>query len=269
MAGDVEIRDQYRDSGKLARRANIHKYGTPGEISWFDWIAQKANLPDGARVLDVGCGPGWMWDAAGFPAGLRLALTDISEGMVAEALAKVRGLKRYRAVEGQQADIASLPFPDGSFDAVLACHMLYHAADAGAALDELVRVLKPGGSLVVTTTGLDNMREMYALAYAAWGAPPTDPGGTRFGLELAHKELKKRLIDVELSTIGDVLRVTDAEDIVAALTSYPPGDHASERQLRTLRAMIASRMATENGVFPITTRQGLVKGKRPVPAHSL
>ena len=125
-ADPAQMRDkQYRDSSRLARRANIHKYWS-APIGWFDWIAREARLPAEAEVLDVGCGPGWMWTAAGFPDGLALTLTDFSEGMVGEAPAAVAGLGRYRAVEGRVADVTALPFADSSFDAVLACHMLYH-----------------------------------------------------------------------------------------------------------------------------------------------
>ncbi|HTV30384.1 MAG TPA: methyltransferase domain-containing protein [Xanthobacteraceae bacterium] len=261
MSHADEIRGQYRDSSKLARRANLHKYGSPSGVSWFDWIAQKAALPADTRVLDVGCGPGWMWRAGGFPSKLDLTLTDISDGMVSEAITRVRGFGRYRSVEGPQADALSLPFRDQSFGAVLACHMLYHVSDPGSALDEMIRVLRPGGMLVVTTTGIDNMSEMYALAHAAWGAPATDPGGERFGLEAAGEALRARLNDVESASVTNVLRVTDGEDIVSALASYPPGEHASPHQLGMLRTMITTRMTAENGVFSITTRQGLVKGR--------
>lgn len=190
QASADEIKTQYRDSSRLARRANIHKYGR-SPIGWFDWIAREARLPAAGAVLEVGCGPGW-WTAEGFPTGLSLTLTDLSAGMVGEALERVRGLDRYARVAGCEADAAALPFDDGRFDAVLACHMLYHVPDAGRALDEMARVLKPGGILVVTTNGEDNMAEMYALAGAAFGGQSRDPGGAGFGIEAAEAGLRKR-----------------------------------------------------------------------------
>jgi SAM-dependent methyltransferase len=257
QAGADEVKAQYRDSSKLTRRANIHKYGR-SPIGWFDWIAREARLPAEGAVLDIGCGPGWMWAVPGFPAGLFVTLADLSPGMVAEAVGRVRGLGRYRAVDGREADAAALPFAEATFDAVLACHMLYHVPDPGRALDEMVRVLKPGGLLVVTTNGADNMTEMYALAGAAFGGEARDPGGATFGIEAAEAALRARLVDVTVSTYRDELWITDGEDIVGTLTSYPPGDGASEAQFAALREMIAAR--TVDGVFRTAKRQGLVRG---------
>ncbi|WDR07060.1 class I SAM-dependent methyltransferase [Devosia rhodophyticola] len=255
------MKEQYRDAARLARRANIFQYGT-APIGWFDWVALHAHLPDGANVLEVGCGPGWLWTAKPMPEGLSLTLTDQSEGMVSEALARVRALDRFPTVKGRTADVAALPFPDNSFDVVLACHMLYHVPDPQGALDEMIRVLRPGGTILVTTNSEDNMSEMYSLAHAAWGGLAVDPSGESFGMKAATDAMKARLKEVEVEISSDMLKVTDAEAIVGSLTSYPPGDRASQAQLATLRAMIIKRMAENDGIFTIAKRSGLIRGHK-------
>ncbi|MDR3470451.1 MAG: class I SAM-dependent methyltransferase [Devosia sp.] len=258
------LRDvQYRDSSKLKARANIHKCGR-SPIGWFEWIAREAALPEGAEVLDVGCGPGWLWaqDNGQFPSSSSVTLVDLSDGMVAEALERVRGLARYRGVAGRTADAVALPFADGSFDAVLACHMLYHVPDQDRAIDEMVRVLRPGGKLVVTTNGDDDMIEMYRLAHAAFGGPDRNPSAIAVDLAKAEAMLRARLDDVEAVILRDELPVTDGEDIVGTLRSYPPGDGADDAQIEALRSMIAARMAEDGGVFRINKRTGLVRGRK-------
>lgn len=95
----------------------------------------------GARdVLDVGCGTG------GLLARLGPAATGVDRSARALALARERGLTRVA-----QACASALPFPDGSFDAVLALDVLYHrdVGDEAAAVAELARVARPGGAVVI------------------------------------------------------------------------------------------------------------------------
>ena len=65
-------------------------------------------------MLEVGCGAGWMWAeaAARLPGDLDLTLTDVSPGMVDEAVERVGSLGRYLRTTGRVADVQDLPFRD-------------------------------------------------------------------------------------------------------------------------------------------------------------
>src|SRR4029453_13286656 len=101
---------QYRDSTRLAARARLHvKYGT-ARVAWFPWVATQIDWRAGAPGA-AGGRVGW---GAGAPrprpGGLRLTLTDLSPGMVTEAVGRVAGLGRHRRIDGRVADAQALPF---------------------------------------------------------------------------------------------------------------------------------------------------------------
>ena len=257
-----DMQRQYQDSSRMMARALIHiKYAPPGK----PWSLADAGLfTDGDRVLDIGCGPGRFWAAAAkaLPPDLDLTLADLSPGMVDEAVRNVTGAGgTWRAVTGKVADVCALPFADDSFDIVMAMFMLYHAPDKDAAVSEIARVLKPDGTLIVVTNSTDTMKEMSLLSHLVFGTPPYDVGSAPFSLESGEPILRRHFRDVEVHAKTDILRVTEAQDIVNCLCSYPPGDQADAATLRKLDDELASRMAAQGGVFPITRVAGYMTAR--------
>lgn len=104
---------------------------------------------EGEAILEVGCGHGrTLARLATGPAGF-LAGIDPSEVMVGVARRRLR-----RAIASGRVEVAlgrsdALPFPDGRFDAALAVHVLYFWPDAVVELREILRVLRPGGRLLL------------------------------------------------------------------------------------------------------------------------
>ena len=112
---------------------------------WAPRLAEAARLGPGQRVLDVACGTGVLAREAlartapgGSVAGL-----DPNAGMLAVARALAP------AVDWRQGVAESLPFPDGGYDAVVSQFGLMFFDDRAQALREMLRVLRPGGRLVV------------------------------------------------------------------------------------------------------------------------
>jgi len=257
---------QYRDSKKLEARANLHRrYGRGGGGNWFEWIARHADLPANADVLDIGCGPGWLWAEGkeAFPDGVSLTLADFSPGMVADAVKAAEAAGRYAGVEGVVADASKLPFGDASFDAVLACHMLYHVPDARVALGEFRRVLRPGGILAVTTNLEGNMGPFYALGAAAFGGKASDPAAEIFGLRKAEQLVGEQFGDVEVFEVPGELAVTSVEDLVLALTSFSPGDTADDAAVERLVGLAEAALDEGGGVIVMPKVQGMVRATKP------
>ncbi len=253
---------QYSDSSRLAARARLHGFGR-AEVPWFTWVAQQIPMQQqGGSVLDVGCGPAWFWPEAApvLTSGIELTLFDQSPGMVTEALARC-SLLPFTSLKGQTGDAAHLPFADGSFDVVIAMHMMYHVADQEGAMAEFHRVLTPGGALVVTTNGRENMRELYRLT-TVFGSAPHDPSAESFDLDRAQALMRAAFGNVTLAIHPDIMDVTDPETVFLALTSYPPGDRAPPEQQQTFRTAIENALAAGGGRINVTKQVGLLASRK-------
>ncbi|MCZ6489690.1 MAG: methyltransferase domain-containing protein [Acidobacteria bacterium] len=106
-------------------------------------LLDAAGVTNGARLLDVATGPGYVAAAAAQRGASALGL-DFSAAMV--ALAR----RQYPEAEFREGDAEQLPFPDGSFDAVVTNFGLLHLATPEKALMEAHRVLRPGGRIGFT-----------------------------------------------------------------------------------------------------------------------
>lgn len=104
------------------------------------------DLPEGAKVLDVGCGPGFFATELA-QEGFCVTAVDMSQGMLMQA--RRRALEKNVTVQFTQADALELPFDDETFDLVCCRDLVWNLSDPQAAYREWLRVLKPDGKLVV------------------------------------------------------------------------------------------------------------------------
>ena len=109
---------------------------------WRRALLQKVNPVSGERVLDIAAGTGTSSMALKKP-GVDVVAADFSKGMLAE------GKTRYPELEFVFADAMKLPFKDAEFDVVTMSFGLRNVQDRNVALKEFLRVLKPGGRLVI------------------------------------------------------------------------------------------------------------------------
>src|SRR5437870_9779741 len=148
-----------------------HSIRTAAERAAWDRILNLV-LPAGGRLdaLDAGCGTGFLtFELAG--RGHRVTGVDFAPAMIAEARRKAA--ERAVSARLEEADAEQLPFGPAPFDLVISRHLLWTLPHPEAAIDEWIRVLRPGGRLVVVDGQFD----------AGAGAAP--PGSARSSAEYA------------------------------------------------------------------------------------
>lgn len=107
-------------------------------------------VPEGSRVIDVACGTGIVSRLVAEKVGKSGTVTgiDLNAGMI--EVAKQNSPMSGAAVEWRQGDVNALPFPDASFDIAFCQQGLQFFPDKLVALQEIRRVLAPGGSMIMT-----------------------------------------------------------------------------------------------------------------------
>jgi demethylmenaquinone methyltransferase/2-methoxy-6-polyprenyl-1,4-benzoquinol methylase len=109
---------------------------------WRKQVAKLVNPQSGQSILDLAAGTGSS-SAAFAKAGVKVFAADFSNGMLEE------GRKRHPEIEFVFADATNLPFQEAEFDTVTISFGLRNVENTELALAEMLRVLKPGGKLVV------------------------------------------------------------------------------------------------------------------------
>jgi 2-polyprenyl-6-hydroxyphenyl methylase/3-demethylubiquinone-9 3-methyltransferase len=196
-----------------------------GAFAMLHWIAaaRAAQVPAATRagsvLLDIGCGGGVLAPHVAAK-GHRHVGVDLSPAALA--------LARDRGITVARADAARLPFQDAVADVVVAGELLEHVEDSAGVVAEAIRVLRPGGTLVIDTIAATTWGRLSAISLGERipGGPP------------------RRLHDARLFLDRDRLRAQCAEHGVAltlvGLRPSVPGYVAWLLRLRADAPMVAT-----------------------------
>lgn len=106
-------------------------------------VLDRLHLPPDGRFLDIGCGNGYAvrWAAARMPEGTAVGI-DVSPEMIRNARKRSQGLENVRF---ERTGFPDHSLPAGAFDAIFSMEVFYYFSDVAAALEETLRLTRPGG----------------------------------------------------------------------------------------------------------------------------
>ena len=187
------LRDvQYGDTANLDARTCLHARWSTAPVPWHTWLPRRVALARPAAPSSRSaagpdrCGP----QSAGELAGGRLRAHG-PVGRDGGRRARPGRRRRLSTAVGAVTDVQSIPLPDAVADVVVANHMLYHVPDIPRAIDELARVLHPGGVALVSTNGADHIRELTAILLSTFADARPDEV-SRFGRRVGRRPARPR-----------------------------------------------------------------------------
>jgi ubiquinone/menaquinone biosynthesis C-methylase UbiE len=226
-----------------------------------------AGIAEDMRALDVGCGSGLLTSALADRLGAAtVAAADPSEQLLAACAHRVPG------ADVRQAPAEALPWPDGSFDAVLSQLVLNFVADAGAAVAEMRRVTAPGGIVASCTwdyAGGMRMLRTFWDAAAELDPDAPDESSMRYRSEEELESLWERggFDNVATGPLEVEVRYDGFNEYWEPFTLGvgPAGAYCASldpQQRRALREGCFSRLGRPAGPFSLTAKAFAVRGTR-------
>ncbi len=259
------LRDkQYRDPTNLSARIALHARFARADEPWYPWLAGHVDWPENGEVLEVGCGSGLLWTSiAPLLPHLHLTLTDLSEGMLKAARSAVDPIETIELVATRACDAQDLPFPDSSFDIVVANHMLYHVPEPARAVAEFARVLRPDGTLLAATNGPNHLDVIAGISRQVFGWSPLDFVDRNFGRSSGATLLETAFGDVAWRQHPSTLVCDDPGAVTRYILSSGAGQEATPEQLNMLIDAVAARFRATDGVVEMSMESGCFVARLP------
>ena len=218
---EQSLKNQYQNASNISSRISLHSLYAQNPKGWFPWIYEQCQIQTGMKILEVGCGDGTLWvqNKERLPADIQVTLTDVSEGMLRDAR-RALGTEEAR-FDFQVMDCQQIPYPENTFDLVVANHVLFYCDDLQTALAEIRRILKPEGRLVCSTYGNDHMKEVSELVqeFDEHIVLAADKLYEKFGRENGAEILNSYFSDIEWRTYEDCLIVPEPEPLISYILS--------------------------------------------------
>lgn len=258
------VTQQYPNGANLNARIRLHQLYSSNTYDWFLWVFDRLRLPLAARILEIGCGTGKLWvrNLHRISSEWQIDLVDLSHGMLMEAEGSLASSSLFRFTV---MDAQNLKYDNGTFDTVIANHMLYHVPNLPRTLQEIQRVLAPGGKIYAATNGSDHLKEIFELAAKLPVAEEIAQLSNhqmrpirQFSLENGAALLQPYFTDIRLELYPDSLEVTQSEPLTDYLLSLL-SDLSPQPEAIAWITSIAKMAITSSpsGIFHVSKSTGL------------
>jgi len=231
---------------RLAVRIRAHTEFANFQLE--DWLKDRLFVSDGGRILEAGCGNGNFFPVYAAKLGPNGTIVgfDVSDSLL-EAAQK-RGAACGTPTVILKWDFNDpMPFLNDDFDSVTCLYAAYYAKDAGRWCDEILRVAKPGGQLLLMGPAADNAAELYELNEAISGTAHVE--GTDY--------TTRRLQDEFLPTLQERLGSAVKFEVLDRRIEFPTArDFAEYYHATWLYEKTAEKVGRE---FSVEEVEGKVK----------
>ena len=257
--GQVSL--QYKEPKNLSKRISIHEKYSVNTQGLSNWLFENYNFSKNDKLLELGSGTGNLWKTSELVTDnlSELVLSDFSEGMVAE-LAKT--YKGYKNIKTMAIDIQNIPFEAECFDKVIANFMLYHVQDIDLALQEVYRVLKPGGTFYCATAGSDHLIEINLwLKEFFQDMDVFNSSLLKFNLQNGYEQLRKHFNTIEILEYKDHLEISNPDDLIEYIFTLNEMMNIDETVKNSLKSFIKTK-SDNRGIIKISKQSGTFIAKK-------
>lgn len=259
---EKSLKSQYQNSSNISARIRLHSLYSKNKQGWFPWLFEECHIKDNMKILEIGCGSGALWaeNKDKLPITVSITLSDISEGMLRDAKREIGSLDNRFSFHS--FDCHEIPYPDSSFDLVIANHVLFYC-DIPKVCREVQRVLKPGGTFLCSAYGSAHMEEISNLVqeFDSRIILSGEKLYEKFGKENGKSLLSPYFSNISWQLYEDYLEVDTPEPLIDYILSC----HGNQNQYlldryKEFRSFVSKKTKTS---FHITKEAGVFLCKRP------